>query len=264
VVTPRLREEIMRTLRWMQRRRVDGSIVKMLNIVSQCWTERRQVRIRYWPLNATAAESRIIEPYFIQPSALARAVYVIAYCRLRNELRVFRFDRILEVEALETVYEIPEDFDANEYLSAYWSVTATGTPRIVRLRFRSEIARIATETVWHDSQVTEAQMDGSVVVTMRLAITHDLVSFILGWADMVEVLEPRALQHEVARAARKIYESYREVSAPTGVESPAIALVSAASPTYCGSEAIGTAAAAAGTVAATQLSLFSDLKPQLE
>jgi predicted DNA-binding transcriptional regulator YafY len=226
VVPPPLRDDFMKTLEWMKRRRTDETAAKKLNIVSTCWTERRQVHIRYLPLSASAAVSRVIEPYFIQPSALARAVYVIAHCRLRNELRVFRLDRILDAQALETSYEIPESFDANEYLSGYWSVTATGTPRVVKLRFRPEIARIATETVWHDSQITEAQIDNSVIVTMRLAITYDLVSFVLGWADMVEVVEPPALQRDVAKAARKIQAMYERPSgtqaetAPEGTSAP--------------------------------------------
>ncbi|TFH35444.1 MAG: WYL domain-containing protein [Dehalococcoidia bacterium] len=214
IVRPPLRDEIMKTLQWMKRHRPDGATVKMLGIISQCWNERRQARIRYWPLNARTSEVRIIEPYFIQPSALEHAVYVIAQCRLRNDLRVFRLDRMLEAQALASTYTIPEAFDANEYLNAYWSITATGEPRTVRLRFRPEVARIARETVWHDSQVTESQMDGSAIVTMKLALTRDLVSFILGWSDMVEVMAPRMLRVEVARAARKVHDMYGEREAP--------------------------------------------------
>lgn len=208
VVSPPLRDEVMKTLQWMKRRRADGTAVKVLNMISQCWNERRQVKITYWPLNARIREERVIEPYFIQPSALEHAVYIIAYCRLRNELRVFRLDRVIEAKALESTYVIPPTFDANEYLHSYWSITATGAARTVRLRFRPEVARIAAETIWHDSQTTEAQMDGSAIVTMKVAITRDLVSFVLGWSDMVEVLAPRALQVETARAARSIQRLY--------------------------------------------------------
>ena len=223
IVRPPLRDEIMKTLQWMKRHRPDGATVKMLNIVSQCWNERRQARIRYWPLNASASEVRTIEPYFIQPSALEHAVYVIAQCRLRNELRVFRLDRILEAQALESTYVIPDTFDANEYLNAYWSMTATGEPRTVKLRFRPEVARIARETVWHDSQVTEPQMDGSALVTMKLALTRDLVSFILGWSDMVQVLSPRALRTDVARAAHKVLGLYDGREAADSVEPGSLA-----------------------------------------
>lgn len=208
VVSPPLRDEVLKTLQWMTRRRADETAVKVLNIISRCWNERHQVRIRYWPLDARTREERIIEPYFIQPSALEHAVYIIAYCRLRSDLRVFRLDRIVEACALESTYVIPATFDANEYLNSYWSVTATGEPRTVRLRFRPEVARIAAETVWHSSQTTESQMDNSAIVTMKVAVTRDLVSFVLGWADMVTVLAPRTLQVEVARAAQKIQAMY--------------------------------------------------------
>jgi predicted DNA-binding transcriptional regulator YafY len=229
VVPPPLRDEILNTLRWMKRRRSDETAVKLLNIISQCWNERRQVRIRYWPLNATDREERVIEPYFIQPSALEHAVYIIALCRLRGGLRVFRLDRIVEARALESSYEIPPTFDANEYLNSYWSITATGEPRTVKLLFRREVARVAAETLWHGTQTTEAQMDGSAIVTMKVAITRDLVSFVLGWADMVTVLAPRALQVAVARAAGSIQQLYAgkpaaplaSGSAPTGTEQPA-------------------------------------------
>lgn len=208
VVPPSLREQIMKTLEWMQRRRVEPTAVRKLNVVSKCWTERRPVRLRYLPLNASVAETRVIEPYFIQPSAVARAIYIIANCRLRHELRIFRLDRIIDASEIDDTYDIPDWFDANEYLSGYWGITATGTPRTVRLRFSPEIARIATETVWHDSQTTASEMDGSVTVTMKLAITHDLISFILGWAEKVEVLAPPALQRDVRRAAEKICRIY--------------------------------------------------------
>ncbi len=217
IVRPPLRDEIMKTLRWMKRHRPDGATVKMLTIISQCWNERRQVKIRYWPLNAAGSEVRIIEPYFIQPSALEHAVYVIAHCCLRNELRVFRLDRVLEAQALDCTYAIPDSFDANEYLNAYWSITASGEPRTVKLRFRPEVARVARETVWHDSQVTESQMDGSAIVTMKLALTRDLVSFVLGWSDMVQVLAPQALRAEVARSARRVLGLYDVRESP---ESP--------------------------------------------
>ena len=210
VVSSPLREEIDKTLKWMRKHKPNSEAVKVLNIVSGCWNERRQVYIKYWTLNAKQAQARVIEPYFIQPSALEHAVYIIAFCHLRNELRFFRLDRMQEARALDQTYEIPDDFDANEYLNRYWSVTAEGEPREIRLRFRPEVARIAWETVWHDSQVTQQETDGSAVVTMKLALTRDLISFILGWGEMVEVLSPRDLQRRVAETARKVFYCYED------------------------------------------------------
>ena len=208
-----LREEVWKTLEWMKRRKPDESAVHALDVLTRCWTQRRQARIRYWTLGQEYAVERVIEPYFIQPSALSRGTYVIAFCHYRKQVRVFRLERIQQALPLEESYEIPESFDANVYLQPYLGVTATGEPQTVRLRFHPDIARIAQETVWHDSQMTAPGMDGSAIVTMQLAITTDLVSFVLGWGDMVQVLAPVSLRRRVMAAARKVHDMYEEQEA---------------------------------------------------
>ncbi len=205
-----LREEIRKTLESMKRRKPDESAMHALDVLTRCWTQRRQARIRYWTLGQEYAVERVIEPYFIQPSALSRGTYVIAFCHYRKQVRVFRLERIQHALPLDESYEIPESFDANVYLQPYLGVTATGEPQTVKLRFHPDIARIAQETVWHDSQVTAPGMDGSAIVTMQLAITTDLVSFVLGWGNMVEVLAPGSLRRRVMAAARKVHDMYEE------------------------------------------------------
>jgi predicted DNA-binding transcriptional regulator YafY len=222
VVPSPLREEMLKTLEWMRRRRADETAVMVLNIVSQCWIERRQVRIRYRSLGGETYEERTIEPYFIQPSALEHAIYIIAYCHLRADLRVFRLDRIAGATALESTYLIPEGFDANEFLNSFWSITATGKPRTVRLWFHPHVARIAAETVWHTSQTTAAQTNGAAIVTIKVALTRDLVAFVLGWSDMVKVLAPRDLQVRVAGAARRVQQMYSEAGPPTAIAPPPV------------------------------------------
>ena len=167
-------------------------------------------------------EERTIDPYFIQPSALEHAIYIIAYCHLRAGLRVFRLDRIAGATALESTYVIPNEFDANEFLNSFWGITATGKPRTVRLWFHPHIARIAAETVWHTSQTTAAQTNGAAIVTIKVALTRDLVAFVLGWSDMVKVLAPRDLQVRVAGAARRVHQLYSEAGPPTAIAPPPV------------------------------------------
>ncbi len=203
-----LREEINKTLEWMEKRKADERLVSTLNVLTDCWLRRKRARIRYWTLGRAEAVDRIIEPYFIHPSVVSNATYVIGFCHRRNRVLVFRLDRIEDIRVLDEEYEVPGDFNANVYLSPYFDITTAGEPHTVKLRFDARVARIAHETVWHDSQVTQPQTDGSAVVSMKLAITPDVVSFVLGWSDMVQVVSPASLRRSVARAARRIQEMY--------------------------------------------------------
>ena len=66
------------------------------------------------------------------------------------------------------------------------------------------------DPIWHPSQVTQRQPDGSAVVTMNLSITVELISFILGWGEKMEVLKSEELREQVAVTARQVWGLYKK------------------------------------------------------
>jgi len=210
VVPGPLRDQIRKTIEWMQARRIDERFLHTLDALARAWTDGRKAKIWYWTLGEEKTMERIIEPYFIQPAALEHANYVIAYCHRTNSVRTFKVERIESIELLDEYYTVPADFDANEYLGSSWGITAYGEVKTIKLRFNPEIARIAEETVWHPSQVTELQPDGSAIVTMNLSITVELETFILGWGEKVEVLEPEELRERVGETVRAMLDIYKQ------------------------------------------------------
>ena len=212
VVPGPLRDHIRRTIEWMHTRKSDAGFVQTLETLARAWTQGRRVKIWYLALENERPTERVIEPYFIQPAALEHGNYVIAYCHRAKDVRTFKIERINTIQLLDEPYTVPETFDANQYLASYWGITTYGEAEKVKLRFDPDIARIARETTWHPSQVTEPQPDGSALVTMDLAVTTELITFILGWAEKVEVLEPEALRREIATTAKAMLHIYGSTS----------------------------------------------------
>ena len=208
IVPPPLREQVGKTMEWMAKQKKDERFLYTLEALARAWLDGRRVTIQYWTLGRKDAVERIIEPYFIQPAALEHANYVIAYCHRTKSVRTFKIERITSVQLLDEHYTVPADFDANKYLGSAWGISVYGETKTVKLKFIPDIARIAMETRWHPSQVTEPQLDGAVVVTLHLPITTEIETFILGWGDKVEVLEPRSLRKKIAETAREILYVY--------------------------------------------------------
>lgn len=52
------------------------------------------------------------------------------------------------------------------------------------------------------------QADGSAVVTFKVQITQELISFILGWGEKVEVLEPEGLRGKIKRVLGEMGKIY--------------------------------------------------------
>ncbi len=205
-----LREQVQKTLDWMRNLPKSEAYLSVMARLAEAWTCRRRVKITYRSLPAARAAERVIEPYFIEPAAPGHSSYVIAHCHRAGELRIFKVERIEAIELTDETYTIPADFDANRYFSAAWGIVVEGEAQTVRLRFGAELARLMEEAVWHPSQVLERRADGSVIMTLRVFYTYELVNWILGWGEKVEVLEPEALRKEVLQTARKMVKIYRK------------------------------------------------------
>jgi len=209
IVPPPLRDQIQRTMEWMQKQPRDEKYLRTLATLTEAWVSQRQVKISYKALAKEKAIGRIIEPYFIEPAAAGHSSYVIGYCHHAHEIRTFKIERIESVEPILEHYVVSPDFDANEFLGSAWGITVYGEVKTVKLRFDPEIARIMEETVWHPSQVVERQKDGSVIMTLAVTVTDELSSWILSWGEKVEVLEPKELREEVMETAKKMVKIYQ-------------------------------------------------------
>ena len=208
IVPPPLRDEIQKTLDWLQKQPRNEKYLIILAALAEAWVSRRQIKIAYRSLPAEKATERIIEPYFIEPAASGHSSYVIAYCHLTKSLRTFKIARIEAVEPTAEPYVISSDFDANELLGSSWGIVVKGEAKTIRLRFAPQIARIMEETVWHPSQMLKRQKDGSLIMTIQVMDTIELFRWILGWGGDVEVLEPPEIREAVMETAEGVREVY--------------------------------------------------------
>ncbi|HSW58636.1 MAG TPA: transcriptional regulator, partial [Dehalococcoidales bacterium] len=204
-----LKDEVQKTLDWMRKLPRNEVYFSVLAKLAEAWNNQRRVRITYRSLPAPKPTKRTIEPYSIEPAAAGHSSYVLAYCHQARELRVFKIERIEAIELTDEKYTIPADFNSNRYFRGAWGIVVEDKVQIVKLKFISDITRLMEEAIWHPSQVLEKQRDGSVIMTLTVFYTYELVTWILGWGEKVEVLEPPELREEVlqtARAMAKIYQ----------------------------------------------------------
>ena len=211
IVPSPLREQIQKTMDWMEKLPKNERYLSTLAKLAEAWVSQHRVKIAYRALEAEKATERIIEPYFIEPAAPGHSSYVIAYCHRTNEIRTFKIERIGAIEVTPEPYVIPPDFDADEFLGSSWGIAVYGEVKTIKLKIKApETIRIMEETIWHPSQVVEKKKDGSVIMTLRVTDTVELASWILGWGEKVEVLEPAELRQEIIETARGMLEVYQE------------------------------------------------------
>ncbi|HUS89068.1 MAG TPA: transcriptional regulator [Desulfosporosinus sp.] len=208
VVPSPLREQIQKTIDWLNKQpRIDKQLF-VLGKLAEAWVSQHQVRIRYKALSEEEPTERVIEPYFIEPAAPGHSSYVIAYSHRVHAVRTFKIERIEDIQILSETYAIPPDFDAIDYLSSSWGIVVDGEVVTIKMKFSPRVARIIAETVWHTSQILEPQSDGALIMILNVTNTIDLRAWILGWGEEVEVLEPVELRESIIKTTKALLGVY--------------------------------------------------------
>jgi len=204
--TPLLRQAVSQPVTTAQREHRQ----QMLMLLHLALLEVRKVRMVYETRSRDGAVSeRVVRPYYIMP--YVRSWQLVAYCELRDAIRMFKVDRIQEATLLNERYSIPADFDVDEYMGLGWGAmrSGSGEPVDVVLRFGPQAGRWVSEEYWHPSQEAEELPDGRVLFKLRIAaITPEFVNWVLYYGSRVEVLEPEKLRERVVEEHRKAAEVY--------------------------------------------------------
>ncbi len=98
-------------------------------------------------------------------------------------------------------------------LSGSFAAFETARTEQVKIRFDAFGARLVSERQWHKSQKVRTVGEG-VELTMRVGIAPDLESWILGWGDHAEVIEPLDLRQRISAIAQRIAATYQQSSHP--------------------------------------------------
>jgi predicted DNA-binding transcriptional regulator YafY len=211
ILPTHLREQVNNTLSYLEKLPHDEKKLRNFSKIAEAWLTRHRVTFQYWELEDQGPVEFLIEPYFIEPSILGMSHYLIAFCCRTGVIRGFKMDHIVgEVIINPDTYEIPSSFNINTYLSSPWDIFTgdklkpSGNIINVKLHFSSKIASPMMETLWHPSQQTELQDDGTMIMTLKVRNTYSFRAWILRWGTEVETLEPKSLRNQISKMVHKL------------------------------------------------------------
>jgi predicted DNA-binding transcriptional regulator YafY len=205
IVPNPLKMHIQETIESLNKQPHDERKIRNFNLIRQAWLTHRRVKIWYQTFLEEKPQLRTIEPYYIEPSTLRRTPIVIAYCHLKQSIYVYNMDAIIGDAILEdSTFEIPPNYNASDYINSPWDNYFDDRIETVKLHFSKQTSRILMSTKWHPSQKEELLDDGSLILTFNVSTFFDFRSWILGWGDDVEVLEPEALRSWIVGVNKSI------------------------------------------------------------
>ena len=200
---------VTETVRFMRDRPESPDYARVFSILAEAWATGHRVRIWYAGAGdgAAAVQERLVEPYFMEPSPIGHSCYLIAHCHHAGGMRTFKLERIRQIELTDQSYEIPADFDVNQYFKSSWGIASDDEVKVV-LRFTPRAATRVLECRWHPSQEIQQLENGALEFSVTVAGTMEITPWILSWGAEAEVLAPADLREKIARIARRMADCY--------------------------------------------------------
>ncbi len=155
--------------------------------------QHKEIKIVYENTRSERSE-RMVQP--LKLSYKSKEWYLKAFCLEKQDFRIFKLNRILEIELLERTFapkaypEVKDDFPQT-------------FSRIVLL-FAQEIAY----RVYDEFDITQIQRqeNGDLIVSTDMPVDTWLIGYLLSFGTQVEIMEPRFLREVLAGQAQEIYK----------------------------------------------------------
>jgi len=153
----------------------------------------------------------IKKTYPIEPERLvyySGGLYVIAYLRKYEKFRLLAIQRIRKLVLSDEKFIKDQYFDPKLFWQNKFGLFSADQVD-VKLQFSKEVRHHIEGRTWHHSQSMSADKKGQVTLKMKVGVSPELISWILGWNKHVQVMAPRALMDAVVDAHTSALNIYK-------------------------------------------------------
>ncbi len=180
----------------------DPAAQPCLMAVQRAVAQRRVLRLLYRGRGASDETLRDVEPLGVV--FYGGAWYLVAWCRLRKDIRHFRVDRIQRLEPLGETFPMRSDFSLKAHLEEETRREGTEPARIWLAN--EAIARARAES--HATLIEERRRDGGVEFALFTYSLQWLARWLLSFGNEAEALDPPQLREMVGAHAEAILRRY--------------------------------------------------------
>lgn len=173
-----------------------GTDNEKFELLKSAIIQQKCVKITYANSCGTIRE-RIVQP--LKLSYKSMSWYLKAYCTEKQDYRIFKLTRIIDLEVLT------DSFQRSEFPK---SAEIPEMPcNTIVLRFPQNMAyRVFDEFDKTHIRKTE---NGDFIVSVQMPEDEWLIGYLLSFGTQADIIEPAYLKAIVAEQAKKIYEKYK-------------------------------------------------------
>ena len=166
------------------------------NKIKAAILNKNRIKFEYYNTNGEKSE-RIVEP--LQICFKDKSWYLIAFCKLKQDYRIFKIARIKEIEILEEHFERDLQQESKKEKCKFKTIT-------LKLEISKKMAyRVYDE--FEDSEITKKD-DGSFIINVEYPENEWVYGYILSFGEYLKVLSPERVKRTIKNKIEKILKNY--------------------------------------------------------
>ncbi|MEK6707099.1 MAG: WYL domain-containing protein [Bdellovibrionota bacterium] len=179
----------------------------VIDTVQAACEEGHIFSVTYETAHGDKKSERRLGPHFLYFAK--GSLYLVAEDLGDHAVKIFAVPRMSNAIMMEDAYTC-ERVDPEKFFASSFGIFRGEQVERIKLEFRPPVAAGVRERRWHQSQRIVLQNNGLVQMRLDVAITPELMQWILSFGDAVRVLEPKRLIVELTSHAHAIIELYEK------------------------------------------------------
>ena len=170
-------------------------------------TERHRVKLSYKKFKGEEIRDYNFEPFILKE--YKSRWYVIGKDAANDKLKTFSLDRLESVVELDERFQGQSKFNASAFFEHSLGITVTDDlPETIELEFTSDYAPYILTQPLHPSQKILRSENDSMLISLNLIVTFEVINTILSFGQHVKVLKPAHLKQKVKRTLTDCLNRY--------------------------------------------------------
>lgn len=179
---------------------------QVLATIQQGLLESKQCQVAYRKRDVGDPDSYPIHPLGMVQRG--QVLYLACTIKTYADIRLLALHRIQDASLLNFPAHAPDGFDLDTYLASGAMGWSTNNPIQLIAAFSAEAGAHLQETPLSEDQIIEHLPDGRLQITATVLETQQLLWWLLGFGDGVEVLAPQGLREQIIEKVQRLADRY--------------------------------------------------------
>ncbi len=185
------------------------SLQPLLVELEQAVANEFSIEIDYRSGREVKSKNRVIDPYGM--IFWNNKWYTVGFCHLRNEIRSFRAERILQIKRTQVTFKRPEAFSARDFFMQNLLPDLVDKEGLVSLIIggRSEALDDLCLHWFLGHHLKERTSDQANFLLEENSMHLYVPYFLLSYGKAIEIIEPKSLKEKLVTVASELMKYYQ-------------------------------------------------------